>query len=628
MLPRDPKRLAAIFLLPLALMLWVQWDIAEPSPTMDEKNHLTRGMAVWMEGDTRFSYSHPPLANAMAALPGYLSGYRPNLRVGSAWDEARVGKMASKIAYSKANYPEFRAALVKGRRVMATLLPLLFVYLWWRLRSWLSFAEAGALALVTTLNPVLWTNARVVMTDFPFAAFATVFVFELIALATGKQRRAWVVGLAMGCMLSSKHSGAIIAASALPLFVVAWFLTGKGWRQCVVALAWIGIVALIVVNTVFLWQHTFLTVDTMLHMPEPKYKYSKTFEGTMLEGSKVAKLPGWLPLPFPYTYVFGIAGVAQHGAKGHDSWFMGEISRTGWVSYFPVVVAIKMSLGPLIATLGGLGALGLALRRPGKLWSTDRSAVIVCWFLLLVTAAYLGVAMNSKLNIGSRHALPIFLWLPLLGALSLHFVAEHLELRGKRIAHWVIVGAAALGVTEATFAQRDPTAYFNPFIGSQRGHSISILGEGGQDAPLIIADLKRRGITNIQSYWTRPGTIADLRQAGIQVQSRSCKTPPEPGYVIFERSWSNRRPKCFRWTEEATRVTVLRHRIEIWQVPEGVQWKTPKKASSKKSSTKKKPSTKKGAKKAGTKKPSAATTSPTRTSPTKAAPPGPASEGV
>src|SRR5690606_11320001 len=101
MLPRDPKRLAAIFLLPLALMLWVQWDIAEPSPTMDEKNHLTRGMAVWIEGDTRFSYSHPPLANALAALPGYLTGYRPDLRMGSAWEEARVGKMASKLAYSK-----------------------------------------------------------------------------------------------------------------------------------------------------------------------------------------------------------------------------------------------------------------------------------------------------------------------------------------------------------------------------------------------------------------------------------------------------------------------------------------------------------------------------------------------
>lgn len=568
MLFRSPQRLAAIFILPLVLMVWVQWNIGEPSPTTDEKNHLTRGLAVWIEGDTRFSYSHPPLANAMAALPGYLSGYRPKLRMGSAWEEARVGRVASRNAYSKTGYPEFRSALVMGRRVMAAILPLLFIYLWWRLRSWMTFAEAGALALVTTLNPVLFTNTRVVMTDFPFAAFATVFVLELISLATGKQRHAWIVGLAMGCMLATKHSGVIVAVTALPLFAVAWLLAGRSWRTGLIALLSMGIVALLVVNSAFLWQNTGLSVESILEMTEPEYKYSRSLKGDLLEKSPVGKLPGWLPLPFPYTYVFGIAGVAQHGNKGHESYFMGELSRSGWVAYFPIVIAIKMALGPLIAFLASLPALALTIASPRKLWSSDRHAILTCGVLLLASAAFLGIAMGSKLNIGSRHALPLFIWLPLLGILSLYLLGARCELRGKRLAHWVLLLAVVVGVAETTFFQRDPTAYFNPFVGSERGHEISILGEGGQDAPLVIADLKERGVTSVQAIRTRPGTVLDLRAAGIEVRSIGCKEPPKPGIVVFERSWSYRHPKCFKWTKKATQLAVLSHRVEVWSVPE------------------------------------------------------------
>jgi 4-amino-4-deoxy-L-arabinose transferase-like glycosyltransferase len=39
------------------------------SPTMDEQNHLARGLAFLQSGDPRFSLEHPPLVNVLSALP-------------------------------------------------------------------------------------------------------------------------------------------------------------------------------------------------------------------------------------------------------------------------------------------------------------------------------------------------------------------------------------------------------------------------------------------------------------------------------------------------------------------------------------------------------------------------------
>ena len=39
------------------------------SPTMDEQNHIARGLAFLRTGDPRLSLEHPPLINGLSALP-------------------------------------------------------------------------------------------------------------------------------------------------------------------------------------------------------------------------------------------------------------------------------------------------------------------------------------------------------------------------------------------------------------------------------------------------------------------------------------------------------------------------------------------------------------------------------
>ena len=50
------------FWLALSSMVW-------DSPTMDEQNHLARGLAFLRTGDPRLSLEHPPLVNSISALP-------------------------------------------------------------------------------------------------------------------------------------------------------------------------------------------------------------------------------------------------------------------------------------------------------------------------------------------------------------------------------------------------------------------------------------------------------------------------------------------------------------------------------------------------------------------------------
>ena len=39
------------------------------SPTIDEQNHIARGLAYLRTGDPRLSVEHPPLVNTLSALP-------------------------------------------------------------------------------------------------------------------------------------------------------------------------------------------------------------------------------------------------------------------------------------------------------------------------------------------------------------------------------------------------------------------------------------------------------------------------------------------------------------------------------------------------------------------------------
>ncbi len=64
---RLPNFLAVALLLVLFALL--VFSIQNKSPTLDEQNHIARGLAYLKTGDLRLSQEHPPLINAWQAWP-------------------------------------------------------------------------------------------------------------------------------------------------------------------------------------------------------------------------------------------------------------------------------------------------------------------------------------------------------------------------------------------------------------------------------------------------------------------------------------------------------------------------------------------------------------------------------
>ena len=103
----------AVAVLLLALLFTLLWTSERSrSPTIDEPLHLIRGLAVWSAGDTRLSFAHPPLANALAALPA-LGDPDVDVEELGGWERANLRAVAE--AHFHADYGAAREKLHRAR---------------------------------------------------------------------------------------------------------------------------------------------------------------------------------------------------------------------------------------------------------------------------------------------------------------------------------------------------------------------------------------------------------------------------------------------------------------------------------------------------------------------------------
>src|SRR5262249_2577550 len=109
-----------------------------------------------------------------------------------------------------------------------------------------------------------------------------------------------------------------------------------------------------------------------------------------------------LRLPAPRFFT-GLASVWAHNHAGHASYLWGRRSANGFWYYFPLPLAIKPPLAFLLLLIGNwTRAADFSLPR-----TSPRPA-------LLFSAAVLLCASLSRINIGIRHILPIYVPLAVL----------------------------------------------------------------------------------------------------------------------------------------------------------------------------------------------------------------------
>ena len=373
----------------------------------------------------------------------------------------------------------------------------------WALRIGGPTTALASTLLFTTLPPVL-AHSGLITTDMAAAAWiGAAALASWYWIDRPDHRRALLFGAAIGLACLSKFSALLF----LPTALLAMH-RGELWRQrrslalaCAVAflVVWAG------------YRFSFARVDYLhLRLPAPRF----------------------------FT---GLATLWAHNSAGHASYLLGRTSPTGFWYYYPVALAIKTPLASLL-----LVACGVAIRR-------HRGPVLFC-------AAILICALASRINIGVRHVLPIYLGLAVIGGGA---AADMLD---RRVARWILAGLLFWQIASGALQHPDYLAYTNEIAGSRPENFLADSDlDWGQDMKRLAARLHQAGATEVTFEpfnKTYPTLAGDAFPRILPVDTEH----PAPGWnAVSVSTW-----KVFgipQWANHMTPQERAGRSILLWHVP-------------------------------------------------------------
>ncbi|MBI3666074.1 MAG: glycosyltransferase family 39 protein [Acidobacteria bacterium] len=453
--------------------------------TTDEQMHIACGLEYLEKAVYRIEPQHPPLARlALAALPYYFAGMRALQGAGmwgnGAWGLYRLDYYWKTLSLARA-----------GNLIFAVLL-FYFVYRW----SLLLHGSKAAVAacLLATCCPNLIAHASLATVDMAAAATILMAAFFLWQWC---EQPGWRYCLASAAAFAVATLCKFSALAFLPPIAAAYFLTSRWgrWRAgqrpylrhfgqgLLRAGAFCALAALIV------WAG--YKFDVGFAIP-PGHHYHSTFNlgppGSLPR--LLLQSVGFRVMPAPRFWE-GLIVVSSHNQEGHLAYLLGKRSMGGWWYYFPVAVGLKTTFPLLLLAASGVG---LSLFRPA---GRSRARLYPVWAAGVIMA----VAMTSHINIGVRHALPIFPFFAILGAAL--FADAESRYRRRRLWQAAAMALLAWHVVESVAAHPDYLPYFNELA---RGREERFLADSnldwGQDLARLARYTREHHITSIQlSYF-------------------------------------------------------------------------------------------------------------------------------
>jgi hypothetical protein len=474
------------------------------SPTMDEQNHLARGLAFLRTGDAHFSLEHPPLVNALSALPLLtLPGIRlptdhPSWQAPEGWYA-----FAEQLLWVYNDDVERMVFMARLPIVFLTLGLGLIGYRFGR-KLW---GRVGALIVLIFLlfDPNLLAHGRYSTTDAggtTFLFLAAYLLWRLWSKPTWRWRYLAAAGIGLGLALGSKLSNLVFVPvfallAILPLYGERWSWRGPGRRV-------VQYGAAIIISWFVLWA-----------------LYAFEWGAFRFQTEGLATLNQWSgPLP---TFLAGVEQILRVTGSGRMAFLLGEFSADGWWYYFPVAFGVKTPL--LVILLFILAALLLVGLR-----KTRGRAI----FLVTPALVFLLVSMQSGLNIGYRHLLPMlpFLYTLAAGVTVLPGLASKPTRPVEHATRLALLGALLSILLIDIVLHPHYLSYFNLAAGGPaNGHRVLVDSniDWGQDLKRLEAWISENDEDDIKLSWF--GT-ADPAYYGIDYD-------PLPGLTHHFDLWWN-----------------------------------------------------------------------------------------
>jgi hypothetical protein len=185
-------------------------------------------------------------------------------------------------------------------------------------------------------------------------------------------------------------------------------------------------------------------------------------------------------------YFLGVSMVFQRAQGGNTTFFLGEISASGWYRYFPIVYLIKEPLAFHIFTI--ISLLYLSLLIEISFWKNIAynslnwlRSHFVEFSMLTFMAVYWTFSIVSPLNIGVRHLLPVFPFTILLVSEVINIWLKPPLLRVKYLIFGVLILWQVMTVIKV---YPSFLAYFNELAGGPDGgyrYTVDSNLDWGQD---------------------------------------------------------------------------------------------------------------------------------------------------
>jgi hypothetical protein len=497
--------------------------------TSDEPNHIACGMEWLQYGTYTFETQHPPLARVAAALGPYLIGAR--VKSGLKPDTMEVPFEGAQILYRNHQYDLTLALARLG------ILPFFWiacaVVFWWTYRYHGATIAVLALFFFTFLPPVL-AHAGLATTDMPLTAFVgAAFFAALFWIEQPTNRRAALAGAFAGLAVISKFSSLPFLPTclgcALLLYIAferpAWSALIAGARRCLPSLPVAILTAVLIIWTGF------------------RFSFRK--------------------VPFPELFS-GIQSAAAHNRIGHHTYLLGKYSVKGFWYYYAIVLGVKTPIALLLLFGAGVWLVLRKMDRPANLWQP-----------LGLIAGVLGVGLYSRINIGVRHILPLYMGMCIVAAVG-----------SLRLLRWRW-GKPALSVLllwlagSSLLAHPDYLPYFNELAGSQP-EKIMVDSDldWGQDLKRLARRLQELGVDHVAF---RATLVSDAKELGLPRLTQQNPFAPSPGWnavsmtywkllrmglmaITFDGKLSNLYPDRTLWPDQVPRGELVGKSILLWNV--------------------------------------------------------------
>jgi len=564
--------LGVMFLLTLGAM-------AGDALTMDEKSHLPAGYSYVTQKDMRINPEHPPLVKDLAGtallfIPGIEFPYNIDAwqkDVNGQWDFGKA------LLFNSGNPAD--EMIFWGRIPMVMMLMVLgfFLFKW---TKELFGNASGLLALfLFAFSPTFLGHGHLVTTDVAAALGALTGTYYFVKCLKNPSWKNMVIsGVSLGIAELLKFSMILLFPMFILITGIWWFAKLGSFKKAFQILFVSFAVCFLVIWPVYqfhVWNYP----------PERQVSDSKTILSS--HGFRLgADLVVWAadkPVLRPYAqYFLGVMMVTQRVVGGNTTYFLGQVSKTSWRAYFPIMYLAKETAVFHVMTLIAIGYALSRIRKPAANGFRAQAKAFVGNYLpqiamLLFVAIYWASSVGGNLNIGIRHLMPVF---PFTMALASGGVIAFANSTKWKM---ILIGALC-GWQLVSVASAYPSflAYYNEFAGGiNNGYKIAVDSnlDWGQDLKRLKKWTDDNGVASI--YLDYFGGADPEYYFGDRVSgwwaSRNPEELPGSSYLAVSATFlqgqrakpladSGLKADAYDWLDAYQPVAVIGHSIFVYHI--------------------------------------------------------------